>query len=49
MALLNFNKDLKGNIEKADNYWPKEVKKHAGKKVKFDKPAKPAEEVTSSN
>ena len=37
-----FHKDLTGNIMKADGFWPKEVKKHAGKKVKFDKPAKPA-------
>jgi hypothetical protein len=37
---------LKGNIMKADNNWPEQVKKHAGKKVKFDKPAKPAGEET---
>lgn len=35
-----FNKDLQHNVAKADNNWPTEVKKHAGKKVKFDKPAK---------
>jgi YHS domain-containing protein len=38
-AYDQFHKDLQGNISKADGYWPKEVKKHAGKKVKFDKPA----------
>ncbi len=37
-----FNKDTKGNTVKADGNWPGQVKKHAGKKVKFDKPAKPA-------
>jgi YHS domain-containing protein len=45
-AYDQFHKDLQGNIAKADGYWPKEVKKHAGKKVKFDKPAKPATEET---
>jgi YHS domain-containing protein len=35
-----FNKDLTGNTSKADNNWPGQVKKHAGKKVKFDSPAK---------
>ena len=45
-AYDQFHKDLQGNIAKADGYWPKEVKKHAGKKVKFDKPAKPATEDT---
>ena len=34
-----FNKDLQENIKKADGNWPGQVKKHAGKKVKFDKPA----------
>ena len=34
-----FNKNLQENIMKADNNWPGQVKKHAGKKVKFDKPA----------
>jgi YHS domain-containing protein len=41
-AYDQFNKDVVGNTAKADGYWPIEVKKHAGKKVKFDKPAKPA-------
>ncbi|CAN5727981.1 hypothetical protein BH10BAC3_BH10BAC3_05530 [soil metagenome] len=36
-----FNKDLAGNTGKADSNWPVQVKKHAGKKVKFDAPAKP--------
>jgi len=45
-AYDQFHKDLLGNIAKADGYWPKEVKKHAGKKVKFDKQAKPATEDT---
>lgn len=43
-----FNKDLKGNTSKADNNWPEQVKKHAGKKVKFDKQAKPATETASN-
>lgn len=41
-AFKQFNKDVAGNTAKADGYWPGQVKKHAGKKVKFDKPAKPA-------
>ena len=41
-AYTQFNKDVKGNIARADGYWPGQVKKHAGKKVKFDKPAQPA-------
>ena len=41
-AFDQFNKDVAGNTAKADGYWPIEVKKHAGKKIKFDKPAKPA-------
>jgi YHS domain-containing protein len=44
-ALKQFNKDLAGNIAKADNNWPSQVKKRAGKKIKFDKPAKPATET----
>lgn len=41
-AFNQFNKDVEGNTAKADRNWPEQVKKHAGKKVKFDKPAKPA-------
>ena len=41
-AYQQFNKDLAGNTGKADANWPEQVKKHAGKKIKFDKPAKPA-------
>ncbi|MEO8147523.1 MAG: YHS domain-containing (seleno)protein [Bacteroidia bacterium] len=37
-----FNKDTKGNTVLADKNWPTLVMKRAGKKVKFDKPAKPA-------
>ena len=48
-AFKQFNKDLAGNTAKADNNWPGQVKKHAGKKVKFDKPAKPATENTSDS
>jgi len=43
-AYDQFHKDLQGNIAKADRYWPIEVKKHAGKKIKFDKPAKATSE-----
>jgi YHS domain-containing protein len=32
-----FNKDLPGNITKANTYWPEQVKKNAGKKISFDK------------
>ncbi len=35
-----FNKDVKGNIVKADTKWPVVETKKAGHKVKFDKPAK---------
>jgi len=41
-AYSQFNKDVQGNTAKADNNWPGQEKKHAGKKVKFDKPATPA-------
>lgn len=40
-AYEKFHQDVAGFIMKADNNWPGQVKKHAGKKVKFDKPAKP--------
>lgn len=39
-AFTQFNKDVAGNIAKADKYWPGQVKKRAGKKLKFDTPAK---------
>jgi len=45
-AYDQFHKDLPGNIVKADDQWPKQIKKHAGRKIKFDKPAKPATEET---
>jgi YHS domain-containing protein len=41
-AYDQFHKDLPGLVAKADSNWPGQVKKHAGKKVKFDKPAQPA-------
>jgi YHS domain-containing protein len=41
-AYEKFNHDLSGSISKADKNWPGQVKKHAGKKVRFDKPAKPS-------
>lgn len=44
-AYEQFHKDLNGNVIKADEQWPVQVKKHAGRKVKFDKPASPAPEV----
>lgn len=48
MAYDLFNKELESNIQKADTNWPVQVKKHAGKKVKFDKPAMaPANEMIS--
>jgi hypothetical protein len=28
---------------KANANWPEQIKKHAGKKIKYDKPAKPAD------
>lgn len=43
-ALKQFNKDVAGNKTKADANWPGQVKKHAGKRIKYDKPAKPATE-----
>ena len=45
-AYKQFNKDVTGNTAKADANWPEQVKKHAGKKIKFDKPAKTAAEET---
>jgi YHS domain-containing protein len=44
-----FNKDLNGNIIRADKNWPSLVTKRAGKKVKFDKPAKPMPESVVSS
>lgn len=41
-AYDQFHKDLGENIRKADRNWPEQIKKHAGRKVNFDKPAKPA-------
>jgi YHS domain-containing protein len=41
-AYNQFHKDVAGLTAKADANWPIQVKKHAGKKVKFDKPAQPA-------
>ncbi|MGE5107662.1 MAG: YHS domain-containing (seleno)protein, partial [Sphingobacteriales bacterium] len=46
-AYDQFHKALKENIVKADENWPVQVKKHAGKKVKFDKPAKPASDLNA--
>lgn len=46
-AYNQFNKDVKGNTAKADTNWPGQEKKHAGKKVKFDKPAVPATDAGS--
>lgn len=40
-AYEKFHQDVAGYVMKADGNWPGQVKKHAGKKVKFDKPAKP--------
>jgi YHS domain-containing protein len=47
-AYMRFHKDVEGYVTKANSNWPGQVKKHAGKKVKFDKPAKPAEGVASN-
>jgi YHS domain-containing protein len=35
-----FAKDVKSNVKKADTKWPSVEQKRAGKKIKFDKPAK---------
>lgn len=43
-AYTQFHKNIANNITKADGNWPEQVKKHAGKKVKFDKPAQPVTE-----
>ena len=40
-AYEKFHKDVPGFVMKADANWPGQIKKHAGRKVKFDKPAKP--------
>lgn len=46
-AYKQFNKDVAGNVAKANANWPGQVEKHAGKKIKFDKqaPAQPDDEV----
>jgi len=41
-AYKQFNKDVAGNFAKANANWPGQVQKHAGKKIKFDKPAEAA-------
>jgi YHS domain-containing protein len=46
-AYNRFHKDVAGYVMKADNNWPGQIKKHAGKKVKFDKPAKATETVAN--
>jgi len=38
-AYKQFNKDVRGNVAKANANWPGQVQKHAGKKIKFDKQA----------
>jgi YHS domain-containing protein len=43
-AYKQFNKDVTGNVEKANSNWPGQMQRHAGKKIKFDKPAKPADD-----
>lgn len=48
-AYSKFHEDVSGFVTKADGNWPGQVKKHAGKKVKFDKPAKPSRETAKSN
>jgi YHS domain-containing protein len=35
-----FKKDVNGNVAKADSKWPGVEQKRAGRKIKFDKPAK---------
>jgi YHS domain-containing protein len=46
-AYKQFNKDVPGNVAKANANWPGQVEKHAGKKIKFDKQAQaqPDDEV----
>jgi YHS domain-containing protein len=48
-AYSRFHKDVGGFIARADGNWPGQVKKHAGRKVKFDKPAKSPQETAQSN
>jgi hypothetical protein len=48
-AFTQFHKDLTGNIQKANNNWPGQMKRNAGKKIKYDKPAKPADNTTAVN
>jgi YHS domain-containing protein len=47
-AYIQFNKDVSGNVVKADANWPGQVVKHAGKKIKYDKPAQPATQDIST-
>jgi hypothetical protein len=46
-AYKQFNRDVPGNVAKANSNWPGQVEKHVGKKIKFDKqaPAQPDDEV----
>lgn len=43
-AYNQFHKNIAGNTEKADKNWPEQVKRNAGKKTSYDKPAEPAGE-----
>lgn len=43
-AYTQFHKDVASNITKANNNWPEQIKRNAGRKVKYDKPAAPSKD-----
>jgi len=47
-AYTQFHKDVTGNVMKANDNWPGQIKKHAGRKIRYDKPAEPATENTTA-
>jgi YHS domain-containing protein len=47
-AYAKFHENVSGFVEKADENWPGQVKKHAGRKVKFDKPARTSQATAKS-
>lgn len=47
-AYNRFHKDVAGFVARANANWPGQVHKHAGKRIKFDKPAKPSVAIASN-
>jgi len=48
-AFTQFNKAIAANVAKANTNWPGQVQRHAGRKIKFDRPANPEEDQGASD